>query len=324
MSRPKKLHYVPKIHLKGFVREEKSPQVFVFDKRLGKSFVSHIDDAACKQNFYTQNVVGKGDPFAAEKFFSTVETTGSLALNHVRQHRSIPEGELFQRLLEFMALASVRVPAAIEAFDRPLTQVLNHELWHATRSEEAYKRFLQERRSDAKSKPSRSYEEARRLADSGGCYEPIPQNVKMDVLRLQLEPAVFLLGERNWSVVAPEENAPDFICSDRPFTLCWNIPKVGPYPPAMGVGDTTAMFPVSRRTALLGTFEKPNVPPQLSATLVGIINMHTAWSAYQCVYSGTEDFTVTLADGSLTNRQGFLDEVQRVRLGMLPIVLREE
>jgi hypothetical protein len=71
MSNPRKHHYVPRFYLSGFTAD--SPRLHVLDKETGKSYASRIDDVGCERDFYIMEVEEEGDPFAVEKFFSTVE-----------------------------------------------------------------------------------------------------------------------------------------------------------------------------------------------------------------------------------------------------------
>lgn len=306
MYNPRKHHYVPQFYLSCFAAERGSPRLYVLDKETRKSYPSNIRNAGCERDFYIVEVEDEGDPFTVERFLSTIEDTGADAIRFIIEHRELPEVELRQKLMAFLAVMSVRSPAAIEAFERPVSQILKSVLWHVTRSKEAFDRFIAEGSPEAKQVDAYAFEEARLLVDNDEYEVSMGQNFRMSWLLKMLKSAEPLLAARNWSVVAASDDAPDFICSDRPFTICWTTPMPGPYGPALGARNTTAMFPLSRRLALLGLFENVAIPVYLSATAVGIVNMHTARHAKRFIYSGSDNFTVTLADGSSANREEFV------------------
>jgi len=52
-------------------------------------------------------------------------------------------------------------------------------------------------------------------------------------------------------------------------------------------------------------FAKVKVPSHLNAKAVGVLNMYPAMYAKRFTYSGSDDFTATLADGSSADRAGF-------------------
>lgn len=311
MSNPRKHHYVPKFYLSGFAAEPGCSRLFVLDKEARRSYPSRINDAACERDFYIVEVEDEGDPFVVEKFFSTIEASGAEALRSIAEHRDMPEDQLYEKLIAFLAVMTIRGPGVIDMIEKPLTQIFKSMLWYATDSKEAYERFMAEGGPKERSQVEEmTYDQARDFLRSNKYTVSMGQNFKLSMLFTMLEPVGQLLAARRWSVVVAEDGAPDFICSDRPSTLCWTRSTPGPYSPALGMQNTTAMFPLSRRTALLGCFEEIKLPAYINAKAVGVLNMYTAMYAKRFVYSGSDDFTVTLADGSLADRAGFLNTVK--------------
>lgn len=311
MSNPRKHHYVPQFYLSGFTAEPGSSRLHVLDKEARRSYPSRINDAACERDFYIVEVEDEGDPFAVEKFFSTIEASGAEALRFIIEHRSMPDGELYRKFIAFLAVMTIRGPGVIDMIEKPFAQIIKSMLWYATSSKEAFEKFIADGNPEGKAQiEGMTFEEARDFIRSDKYTVSMGQNFKLSLLFTMLEPAELLLAARNWSVVTAADDAPEFICSDRPSTLCWTTPVPGPIGLALGMQNTTAMFPLSRRLALLGLFEKVTVPPALNAKAVGVLNMYTAMYAKRFVYSGTDDFTVTLADGSAADRAGFLSTVK--------------
>lgn len=308
MSVPRKHHYVPRFYLSGF-GHDKDGRLYVLDKESGRTFVSNPNSTGSEKDFYTLEVDGDGDPLAIEKFFGKVEADGAEALRFIIDERAIPTGDLYAKLIQFLAIMSVRGPAVMDAFEKPVSQVLKTVLWYATSSKEAWDAFMKRGTKEGEQFKDVSYEQARDFVRSDQYTISMGQNFKMEMLVNMLRPAEPLIAARKWSVVLGADNAPDFICSDRPLTLCWTVPTPGPYGPALGLKGTTAMFPVTRRVALIGLFESIDVPRELNRLAVGVTNMYTAMYAKRFVYAGTNDFTVALRDGSLAGKDGFLKAV---------------
>lgn len=307
MSNPRKHHYVPQFYLSGFTAEPGSSRLYVLDKEARRSYPSRINDAACERDFYIVEVEDEGDPFAVEKFFSTIEASGAEALRFITEHRTVPDGELYRKFIAFLAVMTIRGPGVIDMIEKPFAQIIKNVLWYATSSKEAFERFMADGSAEERAEvEGLTFKQARDFVRSDEYTVSMGQNFKLSLLFTMLEPAEPLLAERNWAVVAAADGAPDFICSDRPSTLCWTTPMPGPFGPALGMQNTTAMFPLSRRLALLGLFERVTIPPVLNATAVGVINMYTAMYAKRFVYSGSDDFTVTMADGTPANRAQFV------------------
>jgi len=314
VSNPRKHHYVPQFYLSGFATEP--PRLFVLDKETGRSYPSRIGDAGCERDFYIIEVEEEGDPFAVEKFFSTVEAHGAEVLRFIVDRKAIPEGDLYRKFIAFLAVMTVRGPAVIDAIEKPFAQVMKSVLWYATSSKEAFDRFMEKAKAEGKDVSGVTFESARDFVRSDDCVVSMGQNFRISSLLTMLKPAEPLLAARKWTVVAAAGGAPDFICSDRPVTLCWNKAELlhPMFGPGLGLKETTVMFPVSRRLAVLGLFEGNGPLRELDAREVGLINMFTAMYAKRFIYSGADDFTVNMGEGrGLTGREGFMGAIKDAR-----------
>lgn len=313
MPNPRKHHYVPRCYLAGFAADSDAPRLFVLDKDSGRAHSAHVNDAACERDFYMVEVEQEGDPFAVEKLFSTVESAGAEALRFIAEHRTVPRDALYARLIAFLAVMTVRVPAVIDAIQQPFAQVMKSILWQITDSRETYEGMMEKLRSEGKDVSGVTFESMCEFVRSEDCVVSMGQNFRIGTLLEMLKHAEPLLAARKWTVVEAADGAPDFICSDRPVTLCWNKAELMHplFGPGLGIRDTTVMFPVNRRLALLGLFEMSAPLRVLDARGVGLINMYTAFYAKRFVYSGAEDFTVNLGEGRpLAGRDGFIEAVR--------------
>jgi hypothetical protein len=311
VSTPRKHHYVPQFYLSGFAAAPGSHRLFVLDKQTGRSYQSQVGNAACERDFYIIEVEDDGDPFAVEKAFSEIETIGAESLRFIIDLKAVPEGSLYQKLIAFIALMSVRGPAVLDAIEKPIEQMLKTVAWHMTATPEQYERLMEQLEEDGIDTSGITYESMREFVEKGDYTISMGQNFRISALLNMAKPAEPLLGARNWTLVTATPDAPDFICSDRPVTISWNDPRMnGLFPPGFGVKGTTVMFPVTRRLALLGLFEELRPSLYAGPRTVGVINTFTAIYARRFVYSGIADFKLILdADGELVGRDDFMAAV---------------
>lgn len=308
MSNPRKHHYVPQFYLSGFAIDSAARRLIVTNKVTGKCYPSTITDTACERDFYLIEVEDEGDPFAVEKLFSTVETDGAEAIRFITERVAVPEGLLYQKLISFLAALSVRVPAAVDAIDKPFEQVMKSMLWQATASKSTFDQMIEQLKSEGQDISGVTYESMRDFVRSDDYTVTMGQNFRISTLLDCLRTVEPLLAARKWTIVMPAEHSPDFICSDRPVTLSWNrADLVHPlFPPGFGVANTTVTVPLSRRFGLLGLFETKSSPRELDARDVGVVNMSSAIHATRFIYSGADDFSVNIGNGTLTGRDGLL------------------
>jgi hypothetical protein len=313
VTTPRKHHYVPQCYLSGFTIEPASTRLYVLDKESGRSYPSRIGDAGCERDFYIIELEDDGDPFAIEKFFSTIEAGGAEAIRHLIERRAVPEGDLYGKFVNFLAVMTVRGPAVLDAIEKPFAHAMKSILYQVTGSREMFDRMMEKLKAEGKDVSGVTYESMRAFVRSDDCVVTMGQNFRMSSLLEMLKTVGPLLAARKWTVVAAADGVPDFICSDRPVTLSWNRAELlHPfYSPGLGLKDTTVMFPVSRRLALMGLFDVSSPLRELDARGVGLINMFTAMNAKRFVYSGADDFTVSMGeDRPLTGRQGFVDAIK--------------
>jgi hypothetical protein len=304
MSVPRKHHYVPQFYLGGFcLPDGPKGRLFVLDKENGKTFPAKLEDVACERDFYRIEAGPDRDPMEVEHFFSKIESGAADAVRYVIEHHDVPKDELRARLMEFLAVMCVRVPAMLDMSEEPAVASMKMMLEFATKSEENFKATLARHAPEG---TDLRYEDAKRLVEGGGLRLSMSQNYRINSLLKLLRPVLPILAQRNWYVSEAAEGAPDFLCSDRPLTLSWTKPMPGIFGPGLGLRNTTAIFPISRRLVLLGLFEED--PPRgiLDELRVATLNTLTAIHAKRFVYSGGVELRVALSDGRVLNRAEFV------------------
>lgn len=293
VSIPRRHHYVPQVYLAAFTATgEKGGRLHVLDKKSGRSWPSNPADAGCEHDFYMLNVAedAEHDALALEKFFGQLEGDYREAIRATLDAGNVPaDDELGAKLMRFLAAQVLRVPGTLEAWDRGVDQVLRTGAWYMAKTPEE-----------------------REFVESDDVTFSLDKNTRLGTLLQPLPELAAALGKRHWTLVKAADEAPDFVSSDRPLTVCWTEPTEKRWPPpALGLARTTAMFPVSRRAALLGMFEGPFSSEPADPMLVGIVNMWTGLCATRFLYRAEEDFQVTLPDGRAGGLDDFLRHIGR-------------
>jgi hypothetical protein len=318
MSEPRKHHYVPASYLAGFTDTGRADgRLFVLDKGTGRQWESSPAKSGCERDFYMIEVAEDigDDPQAVENFFSKVEGDSRDAIQATIRDGRVPEGAMRDRLIEFLALQATRVPGTLDGFDKFGEQLAKTVAWYLTATPDAWEAVMKQSKEDGEPPSAIPYEQIRDFVRSGEYSITWEQNTRLGLLLQALPSIASVLAARKWTLVVATRDCPDFVCSDRPLTLCWNDPsdKRG-VPIGLGVIGTTAQFPLTRRAALFGMFEQPFPVAVANTQLVATTNMLTAWYSTRYVYSAGPDFRVALRDGSVAGRDAVVVLAAKQRL----------
>jgi hypothetical protein len=313
VSKPRKHHYVPTSYLKGFTATgDEDASLHVLDKHTGRQWESCPTKTACERDFYALEVDedSEHDAAAVETFFSQIEGNSREAINATLRDGRVPEGELRQRLVEFIALQFVRVPGTLQAFDDFADQLTKKVAWYLTATPEAWAAHLQRMKDAGDPVPDVPYERMREFARSEEEYRASwRQNTRLGLLLHTLPALADVVAIRKWSLVVAPNGCPDFVCSDRPLVLGWiEPPGARGMAPGLALTNTLAQIPLSRRAALLGMLERPFPTTTADPKLVGIVNWWTIRHATRYVYSTEPNFHFVSPDG----KPGGRDDVVRL------------
>lgn len=287
----RKHHYVPQTYLAAFTDSGKKDGRLHVDKESGLRWASRPGDVGCQRDFYMLAVEedNEHDALAIEKFFGQIEGHYREALLAALGAGAVPtSGEHRAKLMGFLAAQALRVPAALNAWDTANDQIFRTAAWYLAKTPEE-----------------------RKLIESGDISFSLDQNTRLGTILHPLPQLAAALDERHWTLVVAGDGVPDFVSSDRPLTVCWTEQTKSRWPPpALGLARTTVMFPVGRRAALLGMFERPFPTRVANPMLVGIVNWWTGIFATRFVYSSDNDFLVTLPDGRAGGWADFLQHAK--------------
>lgn len=278
----------------------------MLDRDSGRQWESSPAKTACERDFYALEVTedDEHDGLAVETFFAQVEGHAREAIQATLREGRVPDGKMRKRLMEFLAVQAVRVPGALRGLDDMADQMMKRVAWYLTGTPETWAAHVQRMKEAGDPVPDVPYEQIREFVLSEEYDVSWDQNTRLGMILRPLPALAAVLAERKWTLVVAPEECPDFVCSDRPLTVCWNEPPAARWmPPGLGVGNTTSQIPLGRRAALLGMFERPFPMTVANPMLVGIVNMWTVTYATRFVYSPEPSFFVVLPDGRPGGRE---------------------
>lgn len=281
-------HYVPVFVLKNFTSTDTNPgKLCSFDSEVGRFKWNAPRSVAKEEHFYTVAIPGKSPDFI-EGHFGKVESRAADTLRGILADRRMPEGQVREEFMLFLALMFSRGPAfrelVLDASTAPLELTLR---WAAASPEnhEAYFRdFPEERRL--------SYDLMQRWAKNERMVmvkDPSSEHA-MSVMH-SMSGGVDLLGQRQWTLMFAGEDA-DFICSDKPVSLEPTKSGGRIVPHGLIHNDNDFILPVHRKLALLGRGKGRAQVCDVDRRVVALVNRRTMLGAWRYVYAPDEEFVI--------------------------------
>jgi hypothetical protein len=277
-GQPRRHHYVPQFYLIGFTKSGTADgTLHVLDQQRLKQWSSTPANVALENGFYTVELGPSVDAAVVERTLSRLETDFAPVIRDIAEKRSLPPDEAFGTLMSFVAVMAARVPKVKNTISEFLEDV--------ARKHEIMRREIARRQGGAQ----QSEKEAERPTERNEAASLCNQTTHVQLMMDMVPTLIPLLSQRNWSLWELEDGAPDLICSDRPVSLSWVIPMSGLYPPGFGSRGTVVTVPLTRRIALVGTFEPQPAHLAIGAVKVACLNSATGMYANQ-LYSSEPDF----------------------------------
>jgi hypothetical protein len=219
-------HYVPQFLLKQFASGKK-PQVWVFDKKTGNKFKTHVKNVASENGFYDFQF--KGNEYTIEPSLSKIETHASKIVRDIVRKNSITDlsNEDMLFLSHFFALQFVRTKQHRQLF-KDLSETLGDTL-------------------------KKRGEDISQIKDY---VEVDNRTLKLQGIRSILKSSDFAphFLNKSWVLFKTIKSHPLYI-SDNPVTL-QNLTDHGPYGNiGLAVRGIEIYFPLSK-TLVLGMFCK--------------------------------------------------------------------
>ena len=290
-SPPRRHHYVPAFYLAQFTIEgSRNGRLFVFDQHRLNSWLSTPDGTAHQRDFYAIDIGSDVHPATFEaKVLSELDGKSSSIVHKLLSDKEAPTGEDLNVLLNFVAVSMARIPRTRQLVD----QVASHEAYEEVKAlistEEDWQHFLSLSQNES---GQLSEEDARKYRQSilDGAYDITLDNTShvQQIIEL-VDQSLPLLADRRWSVGFAAENTPDFVCSDVPVSLAPNSSFTDSDVMHLANNHTYVLMPLSRRAALIGSYEEWPRAFRFSESGVLSLNSLTIRESNQ-VFSTTENF----------------------------------
>jgi hypothetical protein len=308
-NQPKNHHYVPAFHLSMFTASGTDDgELWVVDKKRRRSWQSTPKNTAKENNFYT--VAELTDVMAVEKGLSQVEGKCAPVVRDVVANKRLPSGEDFQILLNFVALAVVRVPNVRAQFGRVVDQMTKRAFLPALLGQNGAELLRYLAAMDGQSISDEEIQELQAFVASGEYDIDLDRTWHIQTMVELFGRMLAALSQRNWAVWTAADDAGDFVCSDQPVTL-WDLQWPPSLPPHFAQSNTMLTFPLSRRVMLVSQFEElPSDSYVMDRTDVALMNTHRTMYANQ-IYSAQEHWTWT-PNGEILDSRAFLDRLEMV------------
>jgi hypothetical protein len=299
MSDTRNHHYVPQGYLRGFAEfppaYPKKAKTFVSDLKQGKSFTTLVRNVAALRDF---NRIEADDhhPNALETAFSHLESSAAAAIRRIAKTATF-DGEDKIIVLNLIGLLATRNPRLRnnmadfqERVYKAMAQIVvgSRERWESVARRAEGARPPEERREI---NPD-DYEKVKELIDSDEYNVVTHQNTHIRLELDTFETVLKTLLHRKWVLQVATPNAGDFVTCDHPVVLRNTRDIGGPYGRAAGHGmrNTMLLFPLTRKTALIGAFEGEDGVIPAGAGLIARTNSMIIDNATAQVYAYDDTF----------------------------------
>ncbi|QLQ17962.1 MAG: DUF4238 domain-containing protein [Exiguobacterium profundum] len=317
MKEPVNHHFVPQGYLRGFADGTGSKaRVWVADRTKADPFPTNIRNVAAQRDFNRINPIPGGDPYALEKAMGQLEGQVAPALRRSDEAAAFASDEDRQLILTLIGHLAIRNPRFRKNVGDALVQSARIINDITLSSKERYESAMRGAMADGAFGPDHSiipYEEMKDFIDRGE-YEIVPdQTFQIEMELKNLDHVVELLFHRKWSWYRAADAAGDFITSDHPMCL-FDVSGRKPHPlygVGLGMTQTAVLFPIGRKTALIGRFEGEEGIHEIGSREVAAMNSEVILRAQRQVYAYDDRFNYIGNGGWMPGHMLPLDPIFR-------------
>jgi len=311
-DQPKKHHYVPSFHLARFTMTgTQDGGLFVMDKRLRHRWTSSPKKSARANNFYKVEL-GELDPMGIEKALAKIEGLCGTVVRNVITQEEMPTGDDFDILLNFVALAFVRVPSIRSTHSHFIDRVAKKLGRLAFLGQDGAKRLRELSESEGQPLSDEELQQFQDFVESDDYTADLEQNWHVRTMIDSANVLLPALALRHWAIWTVADESPDLVCSDRPVVLWASPPLSGMLSPNFATPNTLLTIPLSRRALLASRLEEmPSDRYIMDSVDVALMNTFRAMYSNQ-IYSSQENWIWTM-DGEILESQAFLDDLPPIK-----------
>jgi hypothetical protein len=271
---PRKHHYTPVFYLKNFAGPE--GLLHIVSRRDGHRFCGTPESIGFEKDFYTIDEADPGDdPHAIERAFAEFEGDAAAVVQQVIATCKLPtDDDRLGILLNFVALAAVRVPSARVAISRPREQVARMVADIVVSSKERFESTCRSAGIDP-AEEGVTYESMKRFVAHNMSIH-VPTITYIDSVMKMIDVMLPFLAARSWTVLISDQPGEHLVVSDHPVALTWSDGRRhGFFGPGHGLSKTDVTIPLSSRVALLGKFEPGAEVLRLDRQGIAAVNSKT-------------------------------------------------
>lgn len=241
-------------------------------------------NAGKERDFYRIRRDDGGDEQVVERWLADTIDADIGVLRDIDLSAQLPTGDALKSLMMFIASSVLRAPNFRRRVDAIVDSTIRDVLTHLSDDEEAFARFV------GTIPPG--------IVNDTDVISLLKRYVSNPKMRLSFEQSYHVkqmlgmipglasvLSQRSWHVIQCREPTFSFVCSDNPASLLSTDAVESPAGTAFGARHTILFFPVTRRTALVGTYGNEAYTLKEKMTRCAIINAHTVANAVRFVYS---------------------------------------
>lgn len=304
---PRNQHYLPQCYLRSFAASGKrKDQLLVADKQEKKTFLTLPRNVASERDFNKIDAV-VGQPNELEFLLARFEKDLGKLLSSVNTNL-LKEKESRSIILYFASLVYSRNPTMREItrdfFEQMTFTTLDLLLSSRERWEVAVSAACKEKNLDPNE--FTSYDDAVKLFKPSLFRVQTKRYVHLDLELSSLSIVYKVMSRRSWILVEAENQSYGFITCDRPIVPSWNDAQLraSPYPPGLGSPSSIIIFPLTRKYALIGSFDDLPRYTTFDSEHVAGINGYMVIQANRQLYAPTEDCQFMLDGMSEPRRVG--------------------
>ncbi len=277
--------------------------LWALDHKTIKQFSIYPKNIAFENDLYKIEKVNEDSQikpdYLEQKVFAAIESKVAPVIKWIDEKECLPNkySEDFCTLMEFICLLFVRTPRfkenTNEQFDKVLKWYLNTDLAHM-KQYESYR--AQTENTLKQFDPSLNFEGykkyVKKVTSDNYQFEWTQNHFLKFLLEAWKENTPYFF-KRTWDIYIADSNDNDnFISCDNPVSLDWSDPNFnsGLYGVGLALKKTQISIPLTKKIALIGTFENEGKVVKASRYEVAAINSLTGMNAKRFVFSPYKNF----------------------------------